>query len=822
MRKAQKQQIEDLIALLFEAHQEIKYTIENGNTDLALDLLAQCQQSAIAAENMICALEGEEHKTISHLESYCDTLFQVYEAVQNGQALNNVNEWLREDWDAIQRSVQEDITARKEVVFLPYNASMWDSLESVWKAADEDPSCDAYVVPIPYYDKDADEKFVEFHYEGDQYPSYVPITDYRTYDLAKRKPDIVFIHNPYDANNYATSIHPAIYSKNLKKHTGKLVYIPYFVMSEMKLEQVIDEVEKKMTHFCIQPGVLNADKVIVQSEEMKRIYVEVLTKYAGEHTRSRWEEKVLGLGSPKFDKVNNTGAEDFEIPEGWKPVLYKEDGSRRKTILYNTSIATFLQYKGAVFFKMRSVFRTFYENRDEVALLWRPHPLMKTTIESMEPKLCTEYEKLVNEYREASWGIYDDTPDLNRAIELADAYYGDTSSLVQLCREKGMPVTIQDVDSENVEELNQWERWLQAAQFPVGFKYMTKKDNYLYGFVVEGNALLRINLNSGVVNHVASLPKEKMNEEAFCFAPGCYKDIIYFGLDGSNGTYVYDEAEERFVLIDSNGWRVVHRSGRYLYNIFFEEKRFMCLDLEKKSVLWIKDLRPAAVQQEKEPDTLLFVTDIYEYQDAFYAATYQTGYILQISFTGEYTCYKISDADGFKGLCGIGEDIYLLSRNAEIIQWNVKKKQEVQRYGEFFDNQKYRVERLEGCFRWDNTIYFLGRGLGSWVEEMMYRRDFGVSFNIATKQIKVFTYNEEFGMEQELDKTYAFVASDEEGKLYFLSAFGKLYQYDMETKKGYSLEVQYPEGLRIENLLQEEQAEEKVIGEKVYSLISLL
>jgi len=97
---------------------------------------------------------------------------------------------------------------------------------------------------------------------------------------------------------------------------------------------------------------------------------------------------------------------------------------------------------------MRRVFETFYENRDEVALLWRPHPLIKATIESMRPKLWAEYEKLVNEYREASWGIYDDTSDLNRAIELADAYYGDRSSLVQLCQEKGMACMVQDVEVE--------------------------------------------------------------------------------------------------------------------------------------------------------------------------------------------------------------------------------------------------------------------------------------------------------------------------------------------------------------------------------------
>ena len=47
---------------------------------------------------------------------------------------------------------------QKKIFFLPYKASMWDSLESVWKAAVEDKEhCEAYVVPIPYYDIDSDE-----------------------------------------------------------------------------------------------------------------------------------------------------------------------------------------------------------------------------------------------------------------------------------------------------------------------------------------------------------------------------------------------------------------------------------------------------------------------------------------------------------------------------------------------------------------------------------------------------------------------------------------------------------------------------------------
>ena len=68
----------------------------------------------------------------------------------------------------------------------------------------------------------------------------------------------------------------------------------------------------------------------------------------------------------------------------------------------------------------------------EVALLWRPHPLIKDTIQGMLPNLWEEYQKLVQQYKEEGWGIYDDTADLDRAIALSDAYYGDGSSVVQL------------------------------------------------------------------------------------------------------------------------------------------------------------------------------------------------------------------------------------------------------------------------------------------------------------------------------------------------------------------------------------------------------
>ena len=427
MTKKQKKQAEDFIGLLERAHDGIKKTIDTRNTEAALDLLAQCQECAIKLGEIIEAVEGEDFVTIPMIEDYCELAYQFYEKLSQNIPVNSnqVSKALRKSLIRMGNSVKYDIPERKEVVFLPYKASMWDSLESVWKAADEDPDCDAYVIPIPYFDKNPDGSFKEMHYEGDQYPAYVPVTHYDDYDITVREPDMIFIHNPYDEYNYVTSVAPKFYSKNLKQYTEKLVYIPYFVLGEIDPENA--EARKGIAHFCVEPGVLNADVVVVQSEDMRKAYIEILSEAVGEETRPQWEKKILGLGSPKMDKVLETTEDDFEIPGEWMRVLAKPDGSRKKVILYNTSVTALLQHEDKMLVKMRSVFETFKESVDDVALLWRPHPLIKATIESMRPELWADYEKLVEEYRAEGWGIYDDSAELDRAIALSDAIMGITA-----------------------------------------------------------------------------------------------------------------------------------------------------------------------------------------------------------------------------------------------------------------------------------------------------------------------------------------------------------------------------------------------------------
>lgn len=447
MRKFQKQQILDVIQSLHILHGEIKGRLNGKDYETVQAALGDCQEAAIQVGEAIEQLEGTGTQAVSYLEQYCENIYQTSMQLQEISP-QKAYKSLESNLIKAENDIKH-MPARKEVVFLPYKASMWDSLESVWKAADEDSDCDAYVIPIPYYDKNPDGSFQEMHYEGDQYPKYVPITNYEEYDFEGRKPDTIFIHNPYDEFNHVTSVHPFFYTKNLKKFTDILVYIPYFVLGEISPDN--ERAVKGMEHFCTVPGVFYSDRVIVQSEDMRTIYVNVLTETFGEETRQIWEQKIFGLGSPKLDKVSRTNKDEIEIPEDWLKIIQKPDGSYKKIIFYNTSINALLKHEERMLVKMQDVFATFKENKNDIALLWRPHPLIKSTISSMRPELWEAYEQIAGQYIEEDWGIYDDTADLNRAIALCDAYYGDGSSVVQLCQKAGIPVMIQDVEiTDNV------------------------------------------------------------------------------------------------------------------------------------------------------------------------------------------------------------------------------------------------------------------------------------------------------------------------------------------------------------------------------------
>ena len=450
MRKFLKNDILESFQTMYEAHDELKKFIEKKDSERMKLILEDLQNAAVQIGTAIERSEGEGFASVKYLEEYCEAVYEVSQGDVDESNGNKARKVLNKKLIRAENSVKTDIRVKTEAVFISYKASMWDSMESVWRSASLDPDCDAYVIAVPYYDLNLDRSFGQFHYEGDEYPDDVPVTHYEAYDLAERKPDVIYFHNPYDNWNLVTSVDPRFYSSNLKKYTEKLVYIPYFILGEIEPDD--QDAIDTMKHFVWLPGVINADKVIVQSEKMKQIYVNEYLKAAKENwltgrhlDRSYLEVKFLGLGSPKIDKMFNTRKEDLEIPKEWLKVIQKMDGSWKKVIFYNTGIAALLEHNEKWVEKIGDVLRIFKENRDEITLLWRPHPLIENTMKSMRPGILRSYMEIKNAYLDEGWGIYDDTADMDRAIAVSDAYYGDGSSLVQLYQKTGKPVMIQNV-----------------------------------------------------------------------------------------------------------------------------------------------------------------------------------------------------------------------------------------------------------------------------------------------------------------------------------------------------------------------------------------
>ncbi|MDL2272868.1 hypothetical protein LJC23_07560, partial [Desulfovibrio sp. OttesenSCG-928-I05] len=308
MRKIQQKKILDWIKSLNSSFAPVADYVSLNQATATFPILANVQKTAKEIEIFVESIAGKKTDTALLLKGIRKQIrileHEIKKESANILSVNTVFEQL-ETLETI--FLQEFRLTRMEVVFFPYKASMWDAFESVWRAATDDPDCDVYVVPIPYCDKKQDKSIGEIHYEGNEYPDYVTITDWREYSVDENRPDIIFIHSPYDASNYVTTVHPDYYSERLRDFTDLLVYIPYFVHLDTPQEKI-----------HILPGVVYADMVVVQSESIRQQYLQEFAKIEDDRKRNgltrKPEEIVVALGSPKFDKALASRHEEYALP----------------------------------------------------------------------------------------------------------------------------------------------------------------------------------------------------------------------------------------------------------------------------------------------------------------------------------------------------------------------------------------------------------------------------------------------------------------------------------------------------------------------------
>jgi len=669
MRKIQQKKIFELLGTLSEINLDIERLISRGDTESVIQVLAECQDFAVQIGNNIESIEGEDTQTVSLLEGYCDELYNLNVDLNNGNSGSIFIKRIKKTLVQITNSVRTELRPNRiEVVFIPYKRAMSDSLESIWQTALQDPQCDTYIIPVPYYDRLPGKALGPMHYEGDLYPSDLHITDWREYDFVARHPDIIFTHCSYDDESSVTSLHPDFYSKRLRDLTDLLVYVPYYVC--------LDDVAEIM---CESWGIMYSDRVIVQSEKIRQTYIHVLKRLEKEHNCKGFfgkpEDKFIALGSPKFDAVLNIKSDDFMLPDAWRDLIVAPSGNKKKVILYNNAITIALRSAGSNLEKIRFVLDVFRKCND-VILWWRPHPLIEATYQSMHPQLQIEYTKIINDYKYEGWGIYDDTPDLHRAIAFSDAYYGDWSSLVPLYLATGNPVMISNVD-------------IISRALPPRLEYVYAVGESLWASVSSLGAVFSIDESCYELSYMGSFP-------GILDSQGAAEQWLYGKAVEHSGKVYYPPFSAKEIAVWSLDDAVFNKIPyeRYIGSKE-DDSAFQGAVAHKDYVFFTPYLYPAITQMNTLTHEITYHSDwvnplkalISDEQDAFFITPLVVEDSIFLAACGanavvEFnmdTCASIVHEVGdpgycYNGICFDGEDFWLSPRhNTPVVKWNPRK-----------------------------------------------------------------------------------------------------------------------------------------------------
>lgn len=400
-------------------------------------LLEDCQQLSIELGNYMEAIKGEGYDIVKLLERYCEEIYEMSvlflseSAATEAKITSDINKTYTSLCETLER-INDKVSTRKEVLFLPYKGKYFESLMPFYKKASEDEDTDVFVVPLPIYGKDYDGSLINMSYDVTGYPEEVYLTRYDEYDIMLHRPDIIYINSPYDQFNEATSIPPFYYSENLLKMTDRLVYVPWFKIKDFSKDDPCEYAN--MRYYCTMPGVVNADVTYVDSDALRTLYIEKLTEFAGTKTRSIWEEKIQTADTEGSSVLLQNGKEDI------------------KTIAYYCDYSDIALYGEKALEKIKSSIEVFAENKDSVRCIFVRNKTPYDEYKKYEPGLFKEYDDLLTARLEKS-GIEqvlldnsissDDYPDI---VTRCDAFYGDPGCLAHLFVEAGKPVMIQSYD----------------------------------------------------------------------------------------------------------------------------------------------------------------------------------------------------------------------------------------------------------------------------------------------------------------------------------------------------------------------------------------
>jgi phosphorylcholine metabolism protein LicD len=407
--------------------------------DKILGRLADCQQLAVDLGTLIEEVKGEKREStaavVGSLESFCEAVYGLYTYIQDpldgrdmiydeqeqpdGQKLFSVNEIdrlekLNECMKVVREKLERYVINRREVLFVIVGKNRRKGFESLYEMEAADKDTDVYVVNVPVMRKDAYGQIIS----GENNFTEAADEDRKKYAPELHMPDVIYIQDGYDGENPCLTIPEKYYAENLQRYTEKLVFVPPFTVDEFGKEDITDWYNMK--HYVTVPGVVRADAVLVQSENMRKNYIERLTEFAGEKTGEIWEKKIIAKKASS--EIHETG--------------------RKKRLMYCLGLNELFEHGEDIKEKLNKRLDTVKSCADKLDVMFCMYPPDK----EIWIKACPDIsEKIFKKVVDFGGFVSIDV----EKLDSCDAYYGSPSPYAHYFNSKGKPVMLCDYSIDN-------------------------------------------------------------------------------------------------------------------------------------------------------------------------------------------------------------------------------------------------------------------------------------------------------------------------------------------------------------------------------------
>lgn len=362
---------------------------------------------------------------------------------------------------------------KEKWLFLCTRSVSWGTMKSIWRDVLKDPSKDVKVVDVPYYYKDNHGEILKDNLinESKSYPDEVRLTPYEDIDIRSERPDVIVFNCPYDEYGDGMSVIEDYYASNFFEYAKQIIFIPPFKVREV----VSGDVRSEYTLGCFlrNPGLIYSDKIYVQSESMKSVYLRILSGFTGgesENNSINWNERFVVDCSVFADFTESSKIRRLMNKDS---VSVKDRSNGRKVILLRPSVSALAIGGNESIKKIKKALEVINDYPDHLYVVWQEDKNISDVIPDLDSAVWDNYCNLRDDFIEMEVGFYDKEESF--MIDEADLFYGDGSEAMNICRMNGKIILWETPGVE----VRHPEGYQPPKEFPDSFEILTEGEWYL-------------------------------------------------------------------------------------------------------------------------------------------------------------------------------------------------------------------------------------------------------------------------------------------------------------------------------------------------------